>query len=314
MTKKTKNSYFSIRCNSLTVPFSFHQLSPDIASIQVEFRDSSLNTKISTITLQSGNYNCINVLDELKAKIIASAQISSLSYVGYTPNLSFSYSSTTNRSSYIFTSANPNERIIIYFSSNTLLGKFFGFNTNLTLNPNISITSPNVCIANPVHTIYLRSGNLKQIYNREWIVEQDSYSDILYVSPIFSQQNTYIQSNHQGDECFLSDNDIKDINLYISTNLSYNPIELNGLDFTCSITITEVVPETYIPLQDSMMLTKTLVPTQSQIEGQEAPTPVEKDKEEELRKIEEERDNLLNKLERQRKRLLKKIERNKIDI
>jgi hypothetical protein len=316
LTKKTKNSYFSIRCNNLTVPFSFHQLSPDIANVQVEFRDSSLNTKTSTIQLQSGNYNCINVLDELKAKVIASCQTSQGLYIGFTPQLSFSYSSTTNKSTYTFTSVNANERITVLFSTNTLLGKFFGFNINLTLNPNVSVTSPNIAIANPVNSIYLRSGNLKQLYNREWIVEPDSYSDILYVSPIFSQQNTYIQSNHQGDECIISDNDIKDINLYISTNLNFNPIELNGLDFSCSITISEVVLESYIPISDSTMMTQFLndkaislpikvVPPLSD-EGKEGQV-----KDEETIKLEQERDLLLTKLERQKRRLERKLEKNK---
>ena len=295
LTKKAKNSYFSVRCNNLTVPFSFHQLSPDIASIQVQFRDNSLNTKTSTINLQSGNYNCINVLDELKAKIITSCQISEGLYVGFNPTLSFSYSSTTNRSTYTFTSINANQRIIVLFSSNILLGKFFGFNINLTLNPGISVTSPNICIANPVNTIYLRSGNLKQNNNREWLVEPDSYSDILYVSPIFSQANTYIQANHQGDECILSDNDIKEINLYISTNLNYNPIQLNGLDFSCSITISEVILESFTPISDSTMISLPLVNQEGQV-----------NQEEDL-KLEKERDDLLAKIKRQKRRLEKKI-------
>lgn len=253
------------------------------------------------ITLQSGNYNCINVLDELKAKIIASAQVSQGSYVGFTPSLSFSYSSTTNKSTYTFTSVNANERITILFSNNILLGKFFGFNINLTLNPGISVTSPNICIANPVNTIYLRSGNLKQLYNREWIVEPDTYSDILYVSPIFSQQNTYIQSNHQGDECIISDNDIKDINLYISTNLNYNPIELNGLDFSCSITISEVILDSYTPIQDSIMINLPFMSEQNQVSDEG------KVNNDDIVKLEQERDQLLMKLEKQRKRLEKKI-------
>jgi hypothetical protein len=302
LTKKAKNSYFSVRCNNLTVPFSFHQLSPDIASIQVQYRDNSLNTKTSTVTLQSGNYNCINVLDELKAKIIDSCQTSQGLYIGFTPTLSFSYSSTTNRSSYTFTSVNANERITVLFSANTLLGKFFGFNVNLTLNPGVSVTSPNICIANPVNTVYLRSGNLKQNNNREWLVEPDSYSDILYVSPIFSQANTYIQANHQGDECILSDNDIKEINLYISTNLNFNPIELNGLDFSCSLTISEVVLESYTPISESTM---TNLPFVNQDEG-------EGQVDEEVLKLEKERYDLLAKLERQKKRLERKLEKNKI--
>lgn len=251
LTKKAKNSYFSIRTNSITIPFSFHQLSPDINTVQVEFRDSSLNTKTVNISLTPGNYNCINVLDQLKAKLIEQCQINSFPYVGYTPNLTFSYSSTTNKSSYILT-GDPNNRITIFFSQNLLLGKFFGFSNNLIISPVLN-TSLNTCVANPVHSIYLRCGNLKQLYNREWIVEKAVYSDVLYVCPIFSQTNTYIQSNHQGDECLLSDETIKSINLYLSTNLSYTPIELNGLDFSTSLTISEMLLDQYIPIETTLL-------------------------------------------------------------
>jgi len=294
LTKKAKNSYFSIRCNSLTVPFSFHQLSPDINTIQVEFRDSLLNTKNVNIQLTSGNYNCVNVLDQLKAKLIEQCQISSPPFVGYTPTLSFSYSSTTNKSTYTM-SGDPNNRIIIYFSQNVLLGKFFGFENNLTISPISSVVSEKICIANPVHSIYLRSGNLKQLYNREWTVEKGVYSDVLYVSPIFSQANTYIQANHQGDECLLSDENIKSINLYISTNLSYNPIELNGLDFTCSLTISEMLLEEYIPIDQTKVL-NLITPTDITQEG---------DIDKEL--LSQQQEELINKLLKEKKRLERKL-------
>lgn len=310
LTKKAKNSYFSIRCNSLTVPFSFHQLSPDISTVQVEYRDSTLNTKTTNITLQSGNYNCVNVLDELKSKLISNAQISSGGYIGYTPNLTFSYSNTTNKSTYLL-SSDPNTRITIYFSNNSLLGKFFGFNTDLILEPSISILSPSICIANPVHTIYLRSGNLKQLYNREWIVEQDTYSDVLYASPIFSQQNTYIQANHQGDECLMSDDTIKDINLYISTNLSYNPIELNGLDFTTSITLSEMILDKYEPITDSTLNTIALMNPISNISNISSISKEEEEGKDNTKNIKNKLYSMITrdkiKLEKERDRLVEKL-------
>lgn len=310
LTKKAKNSYFSVRCNGLTVPFSFHQLSSDINTVQVQFRDSSLNTKTTTISLQSGNYNCINVLEELKAKLVAECQISSPPFVGFIPSLTFSYSSTTNKSTFSL-SGNSNIRIIIYFSQNTLLGKFFGFDTDLTITPSSSQTSLKTSIANPVHSIYLRSGNLKQLYNREWIVEKGVYSDVLYISPIFTQQNTYIQSNHQGDECILSDENIQDINLYISTNLNYNPIELNGLDFSCNLTISEVILNDYIPIEQTtfnnfISSTSSTSSTSDTFslsqEGKEI-----KDDQEGILKSQEE--DLINKLTIEKKRLEKKLKK-----
>lgn len=307
--KIAKNSIFSIRANSLTVPFSFHQLSSSIAMVQVQFRDSALNTKLVNITLQEGNYNCNNVLDQLKAQLVTSCQISQPPFTGYIPSLTFSYSQTTNRSTFNMT-GNTNQRIIVYFSQNINLGKFFGMTSDLTISPSLQDTSDIACVANPVNSLFLRSGNLKQKHNREWIVEKGVYSDIIYICPIMSQQNTYIQSDHQGDECLLSDEIITDINLYLSTNLTYDPINLNGLDWQCSITISEMITEEYAPQSESMFNT---VAQKTLIEEERKTSQILKDidlQEEDLKQKQEE---IMSKLLKYKKRIEKKLSKDKED-
>jgi hypothetical protein len=96
-----------------------------------------------------------------------------------------------------------------------------------------------VC-TNPVCQIYLRCGNLRQLGNREYIVENGVFSDIVYLLPVTSQQLTYISSNHTGDEVILTDDNISDLNFYITSNLNYNALDLQGLDnFAFSFTIRE---------------------------------------------------------------------------
>lgn len=300
ITKTAKNSYFSIRANSITIPFSFHQLSPDIATIPILFTDSLGNFKSSSITLTSGNYNCINVLDELKGKLIAECQISSLPFIGYTPSLTFSYSQTTNKSTYVM-AGSGSQSITIQFSQNTNLGKFFGFETDVLIDPLISATSTKTCVANPVNTIYLRSGNLKQRLNQEWIVQNGVYSDIIYVVPIYTQQNTYIQSEHTGDENILTDDIIKEINLYISTNLSYNPINLNGLEFSCSITISEMILDKYEPIQDTLLQSLPLPQPQPQ------QTQLNEGDSSDLVALQKQRDEIVQKLLKYKDKVEKKI-------
>lgn len=299
---------FSIRCNSITIPFTFHQLSPDIATFPVQFKDQLGNIKLSNITLTSGNYNCINVLNELKSKLIAECQITSLPYVGYIPNLTFSYSQTTNKSTFSMVGLGL-QAITMKFSENINLGKFFGFETDITIDSLITAISTKTCVANPVNTIYLRSGNLKQKNNQEWVVQKGVYSDIIYVIPIYSQQNTYIQSEHTGDENILTDDIIKEINLYISTNLSYTPINLNGLDFNCSITITEMILDKYEPIQDTTLLLSSKAYDSNPSEarrGLEGFQPSE-----DIKQLEEQRNIIMDKLLKYKDKVEKKINKNK---
>lgn len=251
--------------------------------------------------MTSGNYNCINVLDELKAKLIAECQISSGLYIGYTPTLSFSYSQTTNKSTLSMTGIGL-ESISILFSQNLNLGKFFGFETDITITNGLPEISTKTCVANPVNTIYLRSGNLKQRNNTEWVVQTGVYSDIIYVIPIYSQQNTYIQSDHTGDENILTDDIIKEINLYISTNLSYTPINLNGLDFSCSITISEMILDKYEPIQDTtLMLSTKAFDVKPNEEGIQLMTDEDK------KQLEEQKSILVDKLLKYKNKVERKI-------
>lgn len=253
--------------------------------------------------MTAGNYNCINVLDELKSKLVAECQISSGGFVGYIPTLDFSYSQTTNKSTFIMTGIGL-ESISILFAQNVNLGKFFGLETDIVITTGLPIVSTKTCVANPVNTIYLRSGNLKQRNNTEWIVQSGVYSDIIYVIPIYSQQNTYIQSEHLGDENILTDDIIKEINLYISTNLSYTPINLNGLDFSCSITISEMILDKYEPIQDTTLMLSSKAYDSKPAEGLQIS--------DEQKDLEDQKSILVDKLLKYKNRVEKKINKDKV--
>lgn len=240
----SRKSRFSIQILDTTVPFSFYQLSADINTVQVRFTDSVGNTKTINVTLQAGNYNALNILTELSSKLTTAAQSSSGSYTGFTPVFNFTYSTTTGKHTLSMTSP-ANTEVLIYFSLNTNFGRFFGFTNNATISPTSTAVSDKMVCTNPICNLYLRCGNLRQLGNREYIVENAVFSDIVYVLPVGSQQMTYISSNHQGEELILSDDNISTLNFYITSNLNYTPLDLQGLDnFAFSFTIRErAIPE-----------------------------------------------------------------------
>jgi hypothetical protein len=253
LSKIGKNTKFQIVCHEATVPFSFYQLSADIATVSCDFRDIYGTTKTANITLTAGNYNCNTVLIELATQLYNVANTSAGAYVRFQPTFSFTYSSTSGLST-LAMSAPASAQIIIKFSTNTLLGKFFGFTANATMSTVLTPVSTQTCVANPVNCLFLRCSSLRQEYNREWMVQKGAFSDIVYKIPIFSQQNTYIGQSVEGDPIYVLDNNISQLNFYLSTNLSYSAIDLRGVDnFNFSFSIREVVIPDYIPITDSVV-------------------------------------------------------------
>jgi hypothetical protein len=140
----------------------------------------------------------------------------------------------------------PSAQITMSFALNPILGKFFGFTTNQTLSTVSTPVSSQIAVANPVNCLFLRCSSLRQEYNREFIVEKGAFSDIVYKLPIGTQQNTYIQSSIEGDPIYLLDDNIVQLNFYLTTNLSYTPVDLKGLDnFNFSFSFREVLLPTF---------------------------------------------------------------------
>ena len=257
--KKSLNSSLHIQVHNANIPFSFYQLSSDIASLSCEFTDSNGNLKTASITLTSGNYTTVSILTELSTKLIAMAQISSGLYVGFTPVLVFSYSTTTSKSTFAYTSP-VNTSIKMKFASNTNLGIFFGLSADTTISSALTGTSSKVCVANPVNYLLIRCGNLKQTYNKEFIVETNAFSDIIYRVPVSTSQNTWIQQYYTSEPIQISSDIITNINLYLTTNLTYSPIDLQGLSWAISFSIIEYENTDYTSVTKNLLVNIPLPP------------------------------------------------------
>lgn len=282
---KAKNTAFYLQVNSVEIPFSFYGLSSDISSLNCSFTNG-LNTKNATISITPGNYNSNSILQELKTKLIAEAEISSGPYTGFTPNLIFSYSQATGKSTFLMT--NIDCQITLKFSENLNLGLFFGSDINITISTSIT-TSNNVCIANPITSLYVRSPTFKQGNNREFLVENDVYSDVIKQVPILTGQNTYITDYQDSDLIYITNNEINDFNIYLTNNLTYNPIDLKGLNWSISLSILEIIIPKYEPI---IPIVNTFIRNE---EGVPQLTKEELDK---ISLLEKQKDELVNKLEK----------------
>jgi hypothetical protein len=292
ITLKSINSSFYIDVHSANVPFSFYQLSSEINTLQCVFTDALGIPKTVNVSLAVGNYTTVSVLTELSAKLIAAAQLPFVGYTPFTPVLNFSYSTTTAKSTYIMTGP-ANASIQMNFASNTVLGTFFGFTTNKFISSTISVISTNTCVANPVNYLLIRSGNLVQSNNREYIIETDVFSDILYRVPVGTSQNTWLQHLADTDPVRIANDKITSINIYLTTNLTYTPIDLQGVNWAISFSIIEMENVSFKPLTD--LLVSNLPPPTNELQANMTP--------EEVNKLEKEYNDNLTKIEEYKKRL-----------
>lgn len=244
--KQAKDSVFNCRVINASIPFSFYGMSDDINALTVDFFDGA-NTKTSTITLTPANYTTTSINAAFTAALTTECLISAGSFVGFDPLLTFSYSAATGRTTMLM--AEPGKSITLYFSTNLPFGGFFGFSTDVTLTSLVSPTSTKICVANPISNLYVRSGNLTQYRNREFVVEKDAYSDVLYYIPIQTNSNTWIQWTDDQESVIILNDYISEINIYLTSNLNYNPINLHGLDWNITFYIEEVIPPSFTPLQ-----------------------------------------------------------------
>jgi hypothetical protein len=289
---KAIDSVFYIDVHSANVPFSFYQLSTDIQTLQCVFTDTVGTPKTANITMTAGNYTTVSVLDELSTRLIAMAQVSSAPYVGFTPVLAFTYSSTTSKSTLVMTGP-ANASIQMNFASNLNLGTFFGFDTNRTISSALSVTSSKICVANPVNYLLIRSGNLQQRWNREFIVESDTFSDILYRVPVGTGVNTWLQHLADTDPVEISNDNISSINIYLTTNLTYSPIDLQGISWAISFSIIEMKKPTFISVTSKLLAN--------------LPSPEETKPQEDVAQLEEDLQKNMTRLELYKKRLEDKL-------
>lgn len=248
ITRLAKNSQFSVIVHGITIPFSFYQLSSDIARLYVSWTGSPAGLFID---MTPGNYSCASVLIELSTKLAAKMAV-----YGITLTTAFAYNLSTGRSTLLQTNT-ANATITLQFSTNQNLGQFFGFTSNCVApSSGTAIStqiSDKVAVANPVNYLLLRSPTFRQRGNREWITEKDVYSDIIYRVPIETNVGTYVQWYGDQEPFTIINDTISLVNFYLTGNLSYTPLDLQGLPFSFHLTISERLTPDYEPITNTAL-------------------------------------------------------------
>jgi hypothetical protein len=251
LTLKAADSSFHIDVHAVNIPFSFYQLSADINTLSINITDETGFAWDTTVTLPIGNYTSITVLTALSSALITACQ-NPIGGTAFTPTLTFTYSSSTGKSTYVMASGALSQ-IRLDFNLDQNLGNFFGFITQQILSPSQSLLSNQVCVANPVNYLLVRSGNMQQTFNREYIVETDTFSDILYRVPVNQSTNTWLSGLIDTESIEVSNDNITNINLYLTTNLTYTPVDLQGVNWSISFSIIELLKPKFVPITTKLL-------------------------------------------------------------
>lgn len=235
------NNSFSVRVGSCEIPYSFKLINPSNNIINYEIIRNSI-TYTSSITLETGNFNILDLLQELKSKLASSI----LLLTGWNAStiLNFTYNRGTGKATFSFSPTDAIGTTISILSASSVFLKCIGFFTY----PSFSYTSPasitpaisqtNVNVSQNT-AIYIRSENLTQVTNFESVVSSSEYSDIIAKVQIASLPGTIIQWTNSTDlEIDITNKVIDKINLYIGDAQNYE-LDLGGLDWTCRLTIIE---------------------------------------------------------------------------
>lgn len=296
LTRLSADGQFIVSISSISIPFSFYQLSSaeNLNVLPVFIKNAVDPTgRSTTITLNVGNYTPYTLITELNARLTTACQTPVMGYTPFTPTFNTTYNPVSGHITFSLTGP-AGCQIQLLFSTSTvtgLLGNFFGVGqTDVVMTTTTTPASIKPCVLNPVNYLYLRSSLKQSTRNREWVVVKDDVSDILYRIPIGTSQGTWIQYDVPSEPIYIMDSSIESINFYLTTNLTYEAINLQGIDWSFSFSISEVTRPKYTPVTTTLAYNNFQV--MSPEERQKTIDDLEQKKQKEIDRLKRYRDKL----------------------
>ena len=269
-------NFFRVTLVNACIPFSF----PQVNSVNNGFV-ILVNGTPYTVSISTGNYNILTLLDEVKTQVLA--QLAALSI---TAAFTTAYSSTSGKVSWTLTSVSP--ATTIAFVSGSTVAKMMGLTTTTTFTTGVASTFQIHVDVNPLRSLYVRSDNLTQRENMENILEKSVVSDVLAEVPILVNPGAYIILQTPTIPVRITNKVIDSIEMYLSSTDDYRLTGLD-LDWTANLEIVEVQHETF---ETDIALTSIQAPPDTEARVAE----LEKEKEKVVEELKAEKERLKEKL------------------
>lgn len=241
------NNFFTVRVGSCEIPYTFSLITSSNNTITFSATYNTVSYS-SQITITTGNYNILTLLEEISTKL--KAQLYSLYGVNFT--FSFTYDRTNGKCTFTITGTTSFDLSITINNNSPVFMTCIGFSSAFTITyttPLIftSATSTQNVNVSQNTAIYVRSETFTQTTNSENIVETSNVSDILAKVQIATQPQSYILWTNPSDlEVNVSNRVIDIIGLYLGTSTAYT-LDLGNLNWSCRLTIHE---KSYEPLSE----------------------------------------------------------------
>lgn len=242
ITLSNPNNWLTVRVGSAEIPYNFKLINSSNNVISFQFTRNAI-TYTGSITIESGNYNILSLLTEIKSKFIIAIQ----SLAGWDGSTIFNFTYNRNTGKVTFSMVG-NDSIVTSLTvllASGVMYRCIGYTTGFTFgytNPSTrtdSTSTQNVNVSQNT-ALYIRSENLTQTSNYENVVSASSeYSDILAKIQIGVLPGSIIQWTNSTDlEIDLSNQIIDRIQLYLGDSNLYE-VDMGNLDWTCRLTIQE---------------------------------------------------------------------------
>lgn len=303
---------FRTKIKTICLPFSFNQLNALNNTTQYTITRGS--TLSGSFSVAAGNYNVITFIQAW----IAALQASVNALTGFTPNITYSYSSDRDIFVLIYTpDATITSITILNNAGYTQNNLNIGFSTSFTLgNVSITATSDQPANVSSSRCIYVLSNTLIQKNSYDAFVSQMRTSNVLESFPITTQPYSFITYEPSvPTESILRNNIIDNINISLqdeNIDFSLQDLTLNWslhLIFEHWINIDEgqSLPMSHFPVGSKEEETQLINANaaQGRVLYQEGATRLEEEK---LRAIED-KNRLANDLMRQKQILIEDIQK-----
>ena len=256
LTLTARGGVFQLYFTSVQVPATFYQFAnlsiPSLTTVPLTatlYDGTTTNSVV--LALPQGNYTAYTIITMLNTQLSAAWAFYGLAG---TPTFTTAYNPATGFITYAMSSAgvSATSYVILDFTASgptyQYLCHYFGFLTppnNLLMSAaGVTGISTQPCVLNPINYLLVRS-NLKQLRSREFITTQDTVGNVLVKIPITTQPQSWINYFQLTEPVFLVDSLINSITFTLTTNLSSNAVNLQGVNWSFSFIIREVVRPDY---------------------------------------------------------------------
>ena len=243
LTLSYPNTSFFISIKSAEIPYSFFALTSSFNTLIV-----SVDGTPYIVTIPPGNYNSIN-LNTLLISLIQPYIIHATFSIVYDRSNGFNTISIANYDSIPFT-------VQLKFNQNLQLGQFFGYTQEVSIIALATITYINnisdiYSNCGQIQSIFIRSNSLSQFGSYECLNGDIKTSNIIQKIIVDRPPNSMIfYLNELLNNVKLNEKILSSLDFYISSNISNDPIDLNGLSFSLRVSIDEMVDNNKIVIEN----------------------------------------------------------------